>query len=282
MATEETELQIESGDTYTLTLDPDGGFIEDEEHIGYKNHQYLTTRLYRKKVRYNETVGELPIPKRPGYEFVGWFRTFQGFWYQMEEYPYKQQVELKDNDFYAWKRSVIFTARWRGVHIICLTWNANGGRIYDHTDPGQDPAIATETATYGEVLEHTTYFRNSMYAPHRYGYEFIGWFTHPTQGIQVDEYTPLENVTTRKEDGRVYYYAEYFAHWRLKQYEVKFVDGEDILETRTLTHGQSIGRMPSLGKLGYVFDGWWAEDVQHTEEFVPNSDLTLQAHWTLI
>ena len=70
--------------TYTLTLDPNGGFIKQnyyddngQEQIRFVSAPKNITVELNKKVANIPDTSEI---KRPGYTFVGWFRTFQGFY----------------------------------------------------------------------------------------------------------------------------------------------------------------------------------------------------------
>ena len=79
MAIERIELEKEGElREYTITLDPNGGYIKGEGSI-YMDPRH-TTEPYVIHVEYNSSVGVLPVPTRPGYTFKGWVKTYAGFW----------------------------------------------------------------------------------------------------------------------------------------------------------------------------------------------------------
>lgn len=166
--------------TYVLRLDPNGGYIEDQD----RTDGFMSTKPYVMNVRFNQTLGNLPNPVRPGYTFKGWFKTYSGFWPEKpNEYPYKEQIQLQSGDIWLWRRSATFEARWQQVNCT-LTWDSNGGSTATRVD---------RNVKYGSILGSL----NSInIVPTRAGYKFIGWFTHPTHGVQVGKYTRVEMQKT--------------------------------------------------------------------------------------
>jgi hypothetical protein len=74
-----------------------------------------TSEPYTKKFSIGQIIDNLPgrgTTKRPGYTFLGWYKTFPGFYQPISIYPYKQQRKLSDRDVWEWNRDVTFTARW--------------------------------------------------------------------------------------------------------------------------------------------------------------------------
>ena len=194
MAIAETELTGNGSSLdYLLTLDPNGGFIED---VGSADPSRKTTKPYVKNVTFNYPIGYLPDPVRPGYRFAGWFKTYHGFWTEKpNEYPYKEQIQLQSGDIWLWRRNATFEARWQPVNCK-LTWDSNGGSQATRTD---------NNVKYGSVLGSLA---SISVVPTRTGYKFLGWFTHPTNGVQVNEYT---NVEANKVGSQ--YVKTYYAHW---------------------------------------------------------------------
>lgn len=199
MAISEIELKGESSSwDYLLTLDPNGGYIEDTTRVEQRQKITLTTKPYEINVRFNQSIGNLPEPIRPGYTFKGWFKTYSGFWPEKpNEYPYKEQIQLQSGDIWLWRRNATFEARWQPVNCT-LTWDSNGGSTTTRVD---------RNVKYGSILGSL----NSInIVPTRAGYTFLGWFTHPTHGVQVGKYTRVEMQKTGAQ-----YKQTYYAHWKL-------------------------------------------------------------------
>ena len=196
-------------------------------------------------------------PKRPGYTFRGWYRTFPGFHSSHEE----KQTELTSTTIWDWNRDLTFTARWTPQKCT-ITWDGNGGKWQSLTEQ-------TETnVNYGVVLGSLASFTN---IPTRIGYTFLGWFTHPTQGIQVNKYTNLEAQKFGSQYKRTYY-----AHWELTQYTITFDEGYDQrISQVTQVYGYTL-RVPELTRFGYTFVRW-NPNVPST---TPAQDTTYTAIWT--
>ena len=64
------------------------------------------------------------------------------------------------------------------------------------------------------------------------------------------------------------------ARWTPKQYTVTFADGERVLKTQTVAHGQTAEAPEDPIKVGYAFAGWDLPLENITD------DLTVQAVWT--
>ena len=165
-------------ETYTLTLDPNGGFIDYEfqEWNVRKPSEVITVHKFTtepKKIefRIGDAICGLPDEsqiKRPGYDFLGWFRRCCGKW-----------VKVEQNDIWEWNHDRTFEAHW--IAISCtIKWDIN----YKTTDKSYVPI--EDNLDYGSVLGNV----DTIYlTPTRERYDFLGWFTHPTNGFQVNEYT---------------------------------------------------------------------------------------------
>ena len=121
------------------------------------------------------------------------------------------------------------------------------------------------------------------------GYNFLGWFTAPVDGTQVDantKYTKDIFPTDWNEGATIY------AHWQPNEYTVTYnTDGGDTL-TETKYNIES-GTLSTATKTGYTFVHWevtdvvGASNVQVGDTFNENASLvgkygniTLKAIWT--
>lgn len=96
-------------------------------------------------VKYNTAIGNIPAPKRDGYEFTGW--------YYQDGRKFSSTDKMPDKD-------IKLTAKWRGFEYMIL-FDAKKG-----TMPGED----TMYASCGDKI-------GKLPVPVRKSYEFTGWYT---------------------------------------------------------------------------------------------------------
>lgn len=150
----------EQGEKVTVTLDAMGGECSVSSVI----------------VNVGGVYGVLPVPRKSGEVFQGWFRIPDG-----GEPVNEITVVLTETDHTLY-------AHWTTKTEFLLTFDPNGGRISPYSAEKQ----IYSGAVYGELPE-----------PMRDGYIFLGWFTEPSLGEQIQ---PTDMVTVI-EDQTV------FAHW---------------------------------------------------------------------
>lgn len=140
------------GKKLRVTFRADGGELDD---------------IYR-EVRRNEAYGDMPVPVRPGYTFVGWFTQRNGGELVTAE---AVVVEMEDHTLFAhWERAPVVVT----VHFVPC-----GGMV--------DPA--EKTVTSGEAY-------GDLPTPVRDGYEFKGWFTASLGGSAVTADTVVGRTYT--------------------------------------------------------------------------------------
>ena len=138
-------------------------------------------------------AGALPTPTRLGYQFDGWY-------YRKNYRDTKLEQDTDGN--YIGTAGTSYWAEWTELIGITVTFDAQGG------------TVTPEKMFYenGKV--------NELPIPTRGGYDFVGWFTAATGGIQVnvgyeipmfiqtdaDEKVPVKEVTL-------------YAQWKAKQPE---------------------------------------------------------------
>ena len=107
---------------------------------------------------YDQPIGDLPVPTRPGHTFDGWYNT-DG-----------QQV-TKDT-LIQFTEEQTWTAHWT-ANTYRLTFDPNGGTLPEGAD-------TSKTITYGQPY-------GDMPTPTRSGYAFDGWYTAAAGGDAVKE-----------------------------------------------------------------------------------------------
>lgn len=81
--------------------------------------------------------------------------------------------------------------------------------------------------------------------PSKTGNTFKGWYTSASGGTKVDgNYTVNSNVTL-------------YAQWTINTYTVTFNGNGGNSSTRSVTHGSTLGTLPSSSRTGYTFKGWY-------------------------
>lgn len=201
----------------------------------------------------NIAVGGL----KNGYDFGGWFTSITGGTEVSEGYtPLEASGPLT------------FYARWvpNGDNVV---WDDNGAT----------------TASSGGSLRYTS---GSSIAsipttvPQRLGYEFAGWFTSPTDGVEVTDnsHTPLAP----------YNQVTFYARWiESDPFGVTWDDQGATTPSSGGSTGYAVGSsltFPTTDpqKTGYTFVGWFPSPNSgaRLSELTPQDpygDVTLYAHW---
>ena len=201
----------------------------------------------------NIAVGGL----KDGYDFGGWFTSITGGTEVSEGYtPAEASGPLT------------FYARWipNGDNVV---WDGNGA-----TTPSSGGTVRYNSGSSIENIPTTD--------PERLGYEFAGWFTSPTDGVEVTDnsYTPLAP----------YNQVTFYARWIEDD---PFVVTWDDQGATTPSSGGSTGYAPGTSltfpttnpqKTGHTFVGWFPapDSGARLSELTPEDpygDVTLYAHW---
>ena len=164
-------------------------------------------------------------------------------------------MKVEQNDIWEWNYDRTFEAHWMALSCT-IKWDVNY-----KTDKSYVPI--EDTLDYGSVLGNV----NTIYSiPIRERYDFLGWFTHPTNGVQVNEYTQVDGDRT------------YYAHWReIPRYVVKFnANGGTGGWEERMYRGDTINR-PIVERTGYTFMGWLPE----VDDKVPDHDVEYVAQWEI-
>ena len=158
-----------------------------------------------------------------------------------------------------------------------LTWDANGDNgIVSGNSKTISQTIPYDTVLGGvsEVVSRAVNYIDIT--PQFPGHVFLGWFTHPEQGVQVNEYTNFQPLEKKDIQGRTYYSQTYYAHWSINQYKATFLynDGTEKKMVKVQDFGTALVP-PELSRAGYTFNGW-SPVVPST---MPARDTTYTAQW---
>lgn len=170
----------------------------------------------------DSAYGELPIPTRDGYIFVGWYttryggievtedtlatanRTVYAHWEEEPDDPdFPDDPDEPDDPWDPFDpdnpNNPSGPDDYDYVAKLCVvTLNANGGRVHQNTK------IAVPSCNYGELP-----------TPFRMGYHFAGWYTQKVGGDRITEKTKVEHISSKT----------LYAHWT--------TDAVSIVKTET-------------------------------------------------
>ncbi len=179
-----------------------------------------------KKVYYDSAYGDLPVPTRDHYTFLGWFTAKTGG----SNISSKAKVVITDNQ--------TLYAHWKGQPIN-VAFDSNGG--------------------YGNVPNHTyvvdeTYGDLPIGPTPPAGYEFAGWYTEKTGGAKISK----DSIVSPS-------YPVLYAHWAGQPVSVRFDSngGFGNVPNDTYYVGKSYGKLPAgpAPQPGMEFDGWFTKKV---------------------
>ena len=203
-----------------------------------------------KVVTFGQNYATLPISDRTGYVFDGWWTETNGSGTQIFE---DAEVTITSNQ--------TLYANWIGRKYT-VTFDCQGG---------SDPSPASKSVTYAQQY-------GTLPTVSRENHVFAGWWTRVNgTGTQVQAST----IVSISSDRTLY------AKW-IPQYIVTFDSRAGSTPDpvrKTVTYGQTHGTLPSVTRVGYVFEGWWTGEngagggISDSTDVSITSNLTLYANW---
>ena len=201
------------------------------------------TTVESKDLKVGETYGELPILKRVGYTFDGW--------YTEEEMGEK----VEGNRVFKNIEGETIYAHWKANTYI-VSFDANGG---EEITEGR---TVTYDATYGELPTAT-----------RVGYTFNGWYKDTEYNEKVESTMKVDIVDN----------ITLYAKWTANTYTITFdsVGGTEV-PSKEVTYNGLYGELGTPARVGYTFTGWYnGEEVITSETRVDiTANTTLTAKWS--
>jgi uncharacterized repeat protein (TIGR02543 family) len=211
-------------------------------------------QVVRIESSYNETLSLTAAnnPSRTHYTFAGWYDDPNSGTLLGDE---NGNVSISN---YTGTPAVLY-ARWTGV-TYTLNLNVNGG---DALSPNTCAVVYPKDLDLRDIV------------PTRAGYDFAGWFNAANSGTK---YTILNAY-----DGTP---GELFAHWTLKQHEVKFYSNGNPSDNSYLPlkvdHGASMN-LPALPKsAAQIATGWFTDrssGIAVTSATKVSAGMNVYAHW---
>ncbi|MDU6265410.1 MAG: InlB B-repeat-containing protein [Anaerocolumna aminovalerica] len=196
---------------------------------------------------YGEKYGNLPIPTREGYSFLGWY--LQG----------TTDVKITSDTI------VTLTSS----HSLYASWSANSYIINFDTCGGN-------LLSNSMKVTYDNYYGN-LPVPEKANYTFTGWFTKPEGGELI------KSSSTVKLQGNQILYA----HWQGISSIVNFDNniGYPNYSRKVVYYGSTYGTLPVPTRTGYDFAGWFTASsgggkIDETAIVDYTIEHTLYAHWS--
>ena len=213
---------------YTITFDTAGG------------SEVITKTI---EVTYGEQFGDMPVPKREGYVFLGWYDALVGG-------KCYGDSDGKSTSPYDKDVSITLYAQWAEAPSRMVYFNTCGGTM---TGPV-------------EVLHKLNTPIAKPDNPTKPGYTFNGWYTDSalTQAWNFDDWVTGE--------------LKLYAGWTVNQYTITFdTNGGSEIAPITQDYGTQIAAPANPTRKGYTFKGWDKE----IPEAMPAENITVKAQWEI-
>lgn len=219
--------------TWQMTFNPNGGTCAQETKI---------ITLY-------EPMGKLPIPKRDGYLFLGWYLGDD-----------INSEQITESTIHNERNNVTVNAIWTTA-MYTAYFDAAGGEC------SVDSKAYYEGQPIGELP-----------VPTRAGYNFSAWYFN---GDPIDADSVIKYNKTVKLEAKwiaASFSVEYNAN------EGVFTNGKDTM-TKSYTYLKKYGTLPVAYRAGYNFDGWYTkpeggDKILSTDTVLITENTTYYAHWT--
>lgn len=275
-------------------LDPNGGQLEIDESTVLYEHEY----------------GALPIPKRRGMEFLGWYNDSD------VKITNESKVDnMDDHALYAkWGVYVSFDVNNDSNQKIdsqSVVWNDKYGALPTpqkddatflgwYTTPAFETQITNNTKVTAEK-NHTLYAKwgvtisfdtnGAGVLPSRQvvvgaeygdlptltredGAEFLGWYTENDGGVKVEPNTKIDKCSN----------PTIYARWTESTVTFDYNGGSGNVKGKKVVWNSNYGDLPEPTRTNYGFIGWYTspdggEKVISTTIYKSTQNTTLYAHW---
>jgi len=199
-----------------------------------------------------QPVAGLPAVTKPGATFAGWFTDPTG------------GTQVRDGDVWTGTDDVSLFARWTAKPAVRVTLSLQGG-----------------TYAYTKTLWFTPELTVAgLGTPWRPRMNFLGWYTAPSGGVKI-----VNGAVWTRTTATVLY-----AHWsKATAVKVSFnaTGGWRSFGSKWAPYDKRIGTLPTAGRKGYFFAGWYTAQwggtkiSTSTRMRTQSVAITYYAHWQL-
>ncbi len=233
--------------SYTVTLKANGGSVSPTS----------------KAVTFDGTYGELPIPTRAGYEFVGWYTGAS------------TGAEVTSGTSMTTPANHTIYAHWKANNYT-VTLDYNGG--IKGSGDSSPYTMTFDTANYSDI---------SWGLPTRVGYDFAGWWTAASGGTQVYDASGIctkEGIYFNTNGFWIYLgNVTLYAKWIPKKYDITLNDrgatSTDHTESVVMTFEKREPDIIVPTKTGYTFHGYYTETRGKGTQYYDESGISIKT-WT--
>ncbi len=194
--------------------------------VSFDNNDGSST-ISEKNVVYDNNYGELPVPTRTGYTFIGWYTTYTDA---------ENAVLITSDSRYNLADNQTLFAHWK-ANQYTISFDSNGS-----VDTAENKIIEYDS-TYGVLPDIK-----------RKGFSFDGWYTDKSKGEEITEITHVSTATDQV----------LYAHWtklpekeslKLNKTEITMTNGEQysiIANQENLTYKSSNTDVAIVSKSGLI------------------------------
>ena len=219
---------------YKMSFNANGGSCSTSSMIGYVD----------------TAIGELPVPTREYYSFLGWYTASTG------------GVEVTEDYARLTNTNVTVYAHWEPMPYTMM-FNANGANA------------STPVSAINTFRVDTPIGEGQLPEPTRPYYTFDGWYTEPGEddGVKVTPTYAHPNTSA----------ITVYAHWIPYTYRLLLdANGGDCNPYSIMASVDTEVELPEPYRDCYLFEGWYSDDnTKYTDEYIQATadSVTLHAHW---
>jgi uncharacterized repeat protein (TIGR02543 family) len=205
-----------------------------------------------KQVTYDGTYGDLPLPTRTGFIFMGWYDSPTGTKKVTADTIVQQE---EPHSLYA---------RWQGEKYL----------VHYFVPAGTVIEIEQEEKVYGDPY-------GDLPVPVQAGFHFLGWY------LEVDLVNLVTPSSIMNQNAVQVLYAKWAENAAVAILKYELNGGTMANIASEIQMGKVFGKLPVPQREGYYFEGWFTAAIdgekitdEMTVPLLPNDGMTVYARWS--